>query len=136
MSWITPKTDWVSTDYFNIEDYNRIIGNISYLKTLADELFYMFPDIYYAGNEKTYESMYYASEINNIEYNLGIINNNSYNFNIGDTIFYQANQSTPLWSEYNRIESACLLLYNTMIAQQNALTKLAFILGNQKGLKV
>ena len=36
MAWIEPKTDWVSTDYFNIEDYNRIIGNIIYLKDFAD----------------------------------------------------------------------------------------------------
>ena len=39
MAWIEPKTDWVASDYFNIEDYNRIIGNITHLRTLADELF-------------------------------------------------------------------------------------------------
>ena len=31
MSWITPKTDWVYTDYFNVADYNRIKDNLLYL---------------------------------------------------------------------------------------------------------
>ena len=39
MSWIEPKTDWTSSDYFNAEDYNRIIGNVIYLKAFSDALF-------------------------------------------------------------------------------------------------
>lgn len=136
MAWIEPKTNWASADYFNIEDYNRIIGNIKYLKSLADELFYGFSSIIDMGAEKVYTSMIYAREMNVIESNLDVINNSSYGFNIGNQTTYQANKSTPLWSEFNRIESACLLLYTTMVAQKNALAKLAFTLGNQKGLKV
>ena len=135
MSWITPKTDWVSTDYFNIEDYNRIIGNIRYLKDFAEELFKAL-DTLDMGEEKTYVSMIYAREMNAIESNLEIINANTYSFNIGETKTFQANKSTPLWSEFNRIESACLLLYNTMIAHKNALPRLAFTLGGQKGIRV
>ena len=135
MAWIEPKTDWISTDYFNIEDYNRIIGNISYLKALAEALFKSF-DTLSMGEEKTYVSMLYAREMNAIESNLEIINANTYSFNIGETQTFQANKSTPLWSEFNRIESACLLLYNTMIAHKNALPRLAFTLGGQKGIMV
>ena len=135
MGWITPKTDWVSTDYFNIEDYNRIIGNISYLKDFAEELFKAL-DTLDMGEEKTYVSMIYAREMNAIESNLEIINANTYGFDIGETQTFQANKSTPLWSEFNRIESACLLLYNTMIAHKNALPRLAFTLGGQKGIRV
>ena len=135
MGWITPKTDWVSTDYFNIEDYNRIIGNIIYLKDFAEELFKAL-DTLDMGEEKTYVSMIYAREMNAIESNLATINNNTYKFDIGKTQTFQANKSTPLWSEFNRIESACLLLYNTMIAHKNALPRLAFTLGGQKGIRV
>ena len=135
MDWITPKTDWISTDYFNIEDYNRIIGNIRYLKALAEALFKSF-DTLSIGEEKTYVSMIYAREMNAIESNLEIINANTYSFNIGETQTFQANKSTPLWSEFNRIESACLLLYNTMTAHKNALPRLAFTLGGQKGIRV
>ena len=135
MAWIEPKTDWISTDYFNIEDYNRIIGNIRYLKALAEALFKSF-DTLSMGEEKTYVSMIYAREMNAIESNLEIINAKTYGFDIGETQTFQANKSTPLWSEFNRIESACLLIYKTMTAHKNALPRLAFTLGGQKGIRV
>ena len=31
MSWITPKTNWVSSDYYNLEDAQRIAGNICHV---------------------------------------------------------------------------------------------------------
>lgn len=35
MSWSTPKTDWVESNFFNVSDWNRIKDNMTYL---ADEL--------------------------------------------------------------------------------------------------
>lgn len=134
--YIVSGTNWVATDYFNAVDYNRIKRNINLIKALADELFHGFPYITDMGSDKTYESLFYAREMNAIENNLALINLNSYGFDIGNTTSYSANGSTPLWSEYNRLESAILLLYNTMIAQRNALPRLALRLGNQKGLRV
>lgn len=135
MAWIEPKTDWVSSDYFNSEDYNRIIGNITHLKALADKLFYSLTDLS-MGEEKTYLSLIYAREMNNIESSLETLNLETYNFDIGETTEYRANGSTPLYLEFNRIESAILLLYNTMISHKEALPRLTFTLGRQKGLKV
>lgn len=144
MAWIEPKTDWkvsydsdgnYTGDYFNFEDYNRIIGNLSYLKEMADALFLRF-SVEDMGSEKAYESMIYAREINVIEDNLEVINQNTYGFDIGDKVTYQANRGTPLWSELNRIEGACLLLYKTMIVQKNLLPRLSFTLGGQKGIRV
>lgn len=135
MAWMEPKTDWVSTDYFNAEDYNRIIGNISYLKTLADELFLRVTDVS-LGEEKTYLSMIYAREMNGIETSIETLNLETYSFDVGEKKTYRANGSTPLWSEYNRIEGAILLLHNTLVAHKAALKKLEFRLGDQKGIKV
>lgn len=132
--WISPKTDWESSDYFNIEDYNRIISNMDFLHALAIKLFENF-DITSMGEEKTYMSMIYAREMNVIERNLDTINQNTYGLGIGQSTLYQTNQGTPLWSEFNRIESASLLLYNTMMAHERALPRLAFVLGAQKGIK-
>lgn len=136
MSWIVPKTDWKNTDYFNIEDYNRIIGNLEYLKVLGTALFYGLPSIASLGDDKTYTSMIYAREINAIEDCLEKLNLGSYSFDIGDKKTYYANQSTPLYSEFNRIESAILLLYKTMTAHKEALPRLSFRLGSQKGIRV
>ena len=135
MAWIEPKTNWKSTDYFNIEDYNRIVGNLTYLKSFSEKLFKSY-DLLEMEQEKTYSSMIYAREINAIENNLESVNINTYNFDIGDTKEFHPNKATPLWSEFNRIESAMLLLHNTMLAHKNALPRLAFTLGGQKGLKV
>lgn len=135
MAWKEPKTNWVSTDYFDAEDYNRIIGNIGYVRELADDLFLHISkeDL---GEEKTHLSMLYAREMNAIESTLETLNLETYQFEVGETMEYRANGSTPLWSELNRIESAIFLLYNTMTAHKAALPRLEFRLGNQKGIKV
>ena len=40
MAWVTPKTNWVDGDYFNINpDYNRIKGNIEYLLALSKTMY-------------------------------------------------------------------------------------------------
>lgn len=135
MAWIEPKTDWISSDYFNAEDYNRIIGNLAHLKALADELFRSLTDVS-MGDEKNHLSMIYAREINNIEDTLETLNLETYDLEIGAKQTFKANGSTPLWSEFNRIESAILLLYNTFMAHKNAMKRLAFSLGGQKGIKV
>lgn len=133
--WLPPKTDWTPEDYFNHGDYNRLIGNLMYLKVQANDLFRAF-DILQMGEEKTYVSLLYAREMNNIEENLAVINQNTYGLDIGEKQMFYANKSTPLWSEFNRIESACLLLYNTLKAHKESLPRLAFTLGSQKGLRV
>ena len=42
MSWQQPKTNWTVTDRFNIDDYNRILGNLAYLHDKAQELYHVF----------------------------------------------------------------------------------------------
>lgn len=135
MAWIEPKTDWTENDFFNAVDYNRIIGNIAYLKAYSDDLFLNVTNVS-LGEEKTYTSLIYAREINDIEQALERLNLETYEFDIGETQTYKQNKQTPLWSEYNRLESAILLLHNTMVAHKGSLSRLAFKLGNQKGIRV
>ncbi len=135
MSWIEPKTDWTESDYFNAEDYNRIIGNLTFLKTFAEGLFAVF-DLQDMGEEKTYISLIYAREINVIESNLETINLNTYGFNLGEKTSYKDNGNTPLFSEINRIEGAILRLYTTLQAHREALPRLVFTFGGQKGIRL
>lgn len=132
--WLPPKTDWTADDYFNAKDYNRIVGNMYFLYVYMDKLFFDLTDISKA-DDKTYESLIYAREINDIEQTLERLNLETYKFDIGETKTYKANKATPLWTEFNRIESAMLLLYNTMIAHKEALPRLVIKLGSQKGIK-
>ena len=135
MAWIEPKINWMESDYFNAEDYNRIIGNITYLKALADALFSSLTSLS-MGEEKTYLSNIYAREMNNIEDSLDTLNKETYGLGIGNKQTFIANGSTPLWSEYNRIEGAILMLYKTLVAHKKSLPRLAFTLGGQKGIRV
>lgn len=135
MAWIEPKTDWTKDDYFNYGDYNRIIGNIKFLKDYLDGLFSNLPNVD-LGSDKTVQSNIYAREINAIETALENLNLKTYNLSIGRKTTYYPNKATPLYTEFNRIESATLLLYDTMYAHKGAMTRLSFKLGNQKGIRV
>ena len=133
--WIEPKTDWTSNDYVNTVDYNRIIGNIAYLKAYLDSLFLNLTNVS-LGEEKAEESLIYAREINAIEVALETLNLETYKFNIGETKEYMANRRTLDFNELNRIESAILMLNKTMVVHKESLPRLAFTLGSQKGFKV
>lgn len=136
MGWIEPKTDWTeSGNYFNAEDYNRIIGNLNYLRNEIDKLYPHIQELN-LGEEKTYLSGIYAREFNEIENSLDYINSRSYNLEIGSKKVFAANKPTPLWTELNRIEQACLNIYTMLNAHIKALPVLSFTMGKQKGIKV
>lgn len=134
--WKNPKTNWTSNDYFNADDYNRIIGNISYLKQYMQE--YLFSDLsnISLGPYKDYTSYIYAKEMNLIENSLEKLNLESYGIDIGKKTTYKTNGKTPLWIEFNRIESATLLLYSTMIVHENNKHRLSFTLGGDNKIKM
>lgn len=127
--------EWQSGDYFNAEDYNRISANIRYLKAYLDGLFANMENIS-AKEEKTYLSLIYAREINAIENELDSINRESYGLEIGTKQIYRANGKTPIYSEFDRIESALARIMEKALLHKNNLPRLAFRLGSQKGLKV
>ena len=109
--FIEPKTNWEYGEALNFQDYNRIRNNLLYLNDKCNE---HFPPEVEAdlGNEKTITDNYYASEFNAFEDLLESINNRAYGYDIGTKKLF-----TPLgrfigYEEKNRIESACLRLYD------------------------
>lgn len=135
MSWETPKTDWVATDFINYTDLNRIGNNLAWLRDEAVKMYKEF-DIHTFTPFYGYTSDVFASQINKLEEDLETINTNTYNFDIGETRTYVANQPTINYVELNRIESACLQLKTYLESQYAALRRLSFRLGSQKGFKV
>lgn len=135
MAWITPKTNWVSTDKIFVADFNRITGNLAYLKTLSEQIYAYTIDT--LPDTQTRSDFPYASELNAIETVLDQINTNTYSFNIGETQTYVANGHPFDYNELNRIESATLKLYETMQAEIRGLPRLALVLGRkQLGMKL
>ena len=75
-------------------------------------------------------------EINAIEQALETLNKETYRLAIGEAKEYFANQKTIDYLELNRIEKAILALLQRVENHKENLTKIAFTLGNQKGIKV
>ena len=135
MAWVEPKTDWTSQDAFDYVAYNRVTDNIMHLKELANYLFSSLNQ-FELETEKDNLSLIYARHMNDIENGLKSINDTTYRHNIGETKSYKPNGNVPDFTEYNRIESACLSLYNQLQSHKQNLPRLALRLGNQKGIKV
>ena len=107
--WITPKTNLVSTDLFNVSDWDRIRGNMEHLQHIAGNYYASFEIA--KTQEKTVSSWLYASDLNTIEQNLTKINMNTENLNIGQSQSFVPGGHSIDWKELNRIEQACLSLY-------------------------
>lgn len=134
MEWIKPKTDWAARqdnkgnyvgDYFNAADYNRIKNNIEYLGAMARKFW---PVLVKAMPDRKYEEYPYADEINTLAENLEAIN--AYvGCEIGEKTVYEANGTFIGYEDLNRIESACLNLYETMYTLYKKANRLPFRIG-------
>ena len=134
MEWITPKTDWAARtdaegrytgDYFNTADYNRIKNNIEFLGNMAREFWAVSVK---AMPDRKYYEYPYADEINTLSDNLEKIN--AYvKCTIGEKTIYFDNGAFIGYADLNRIESACLALYEAMWNLYTRPVKLPFRLG-------
>lgn len=126
--WQTPKTDWQESDFFNVEDYNRIKGNLNEIRAQAVILWPEF-SLEDMGADKTYKDYsFYADEINRFEANVGRICAGTYPFAVGNQKTFYDNQPFIDWQELNRIEEACRLIYSNIQSRLNGRKILAFTL--------
>ena len=124
--WQTPKTDWQESDFFNVEDYNRIKGNLNEIRAQAVILWPEF-SLEDMGADKTYEDYsFYADEINRFETNVGRICAGTYPFAVGNQKTFYDNQPFIDWQELNRIEEACRIIYINIQSRLNGRMILAF----------
>lgn len=65
MAWSTPKKDWLRSDYFLLDDWNRIVANAQFLYELLGATF-SWRDCYLADTA----AMPYYDLVNNLESNL------------------------------------------------------------------
>lgn len=128
MAWITPKTDWLSSDYFNVEDYNRIRGNIQYVYEYALRLYKVFGiDVM---QERTLGGAVAAELLNDVENNLDKIVENTYNLiEYRPSKSFEPGQAAWNYDDLNRIERNLLLIITMLESQEAGLKRLAFELG-------
>lgn len=129
--WQQPKTDWQATDDVLCSDYNRIKGNIEFLKELAYTLYFPFPMEEMGGN-KTEEDYLYADEINLIANNLELLSAGTYHEDVGEKKIYIDNGPYIDYIDLNRIEGATLEMYNKLNNQYQGRRMLTFVLGERE----
>ena len=66
MAWMTPKTDWVSTDTYEYSDLNRVENNIDAIADLI-EIYAARPVVDPLDTTRTRESLLYYDALNIIE---------------------------------------------------------------------
>ncbi|MCI8865576.1 MAG: hypothetical protein HFG60_09885 [Lachnospiraceae bacterium] len=126
--WKQPKTDWRETDFFNVEDYNRIKGNLEEIRAQALVLWpeFAFEEM---GEDKTYEDYgFYADEINRFEENIDNLCAGTFPFAVGERKTFYENQPFIDWKELNRLEEASRLIYGNIRGRTEGRRCLAFTL--------
>lgn len=126
--WKQPKTDWRETDFFNVEDYNRIKGNLEEIRAQALVLWpeFAFEEM---GEDKTYEDYgFYADEINRFEENIDNLCAGTFPFAVGERKTFYENQPFIDWKELNRLEEASRLIYGNIRGRTEGRRRLAFTL--------
>lgn len=128
--WQTPKTNWLSTDKINIDDFNRIKNNMQYLIDLGQELYGSFDTVRLAADQ-TYTGIPYASMWNAIERDIDLVYENTFKFNgKEDTVTWYPNNRYIDHVNLNRIESTQLEMYQYLYGIKSGLRRLAFTLGS------
>ena len=139
MAWITPKTDWVITDRFNISDYNRIKNNIQWLVDKADELLIVPVGAYDMGDDVVdYTGYRTADEFNAFEQNVDILNHAICYRDYGGTITFYPNGKFIQYTELNRLENACEKMKPLIEGLEDAIAdkRLSFTLGQYKSIRL
>lgn len=136
IAFVTPKTNWTSTDRFNIGDYNRIKNNLAYLGEIGNALFSTF-DLKDMGSDKAdYTGHWKPNEFNLFEENLDIIAKNFPKYDAGVRKTFFENAPFIDYKELNRIESSIFYYYKVASRHKDTLPRLAVRMGNMKGVKV
>ena len=133
MIWITPKTDWVAEDRFNIQDFNRIRNNlivvIGYLGSR-----YCIIEITDMGEEITDFSGYWNVDyFNAIEDNVQKISN-YVTIDTGYKQTFYSNGAFIKYTELNRIERILNQFSNEVLGYLAGLSRLPMTLGRDRGL--
>lgn len=146
--WTAPKTNWVATDYYNVEDYTRIRDNILWLKYLADNVItspsvitksytYDVPELTEMPDKTIYD-IPYSSVLNVIETNFATINENTHDLTDSRNVFV-GNGAFITYTQLNDLESQILLLHDWLLNDMSKASNLGFTLANgisQKGIRI
>lgn len=132
MAWTTPKVNWVTGDYFNLDpDYARIKGNIKFLIALSKT---MYPDYDAPELEEAVMTGYpHVGFFNNVVNATKAMLEHCYAAQGTRAMrLYVSNGVAWSASELNVIENNHLLLYHAFMGQKAGIPRLEFTLGGMR----
>lgn len=135
MAWITPKTNWLPTDYINAADFNRLEGNLNFVANYMNSNYFKIA-ANFSDSVTTRDHTYvdYISGINRIEGYLKTL--------VGLLPTPLAWQTPKTWSpgmgfsykDANRLESSAQQLNDTAVTVVNCYRPCGTaICGNDRG---
>ena len=131
MAWVTPKTNWLDGDYFNLSpDYDRIKGNIEYLIALSKTLYVDYP----TPTLETADITGYpkVSFFNNVVNATRAMLESCYTPSGAKSMkLYASNGVAWPAAELNTIERNHYLLYMAFTGQKSGIPRLQFTLGGK-----
>lgn len=132
---ITPKTNWNLDDYFDADDFNRIIKNIVELVQESEELFGEMNVPIRTLDLRSYNGYIYAEDFNDIAKTVSTINQKTYKLpnmseNYGQS--YYGNGYAPSAGYFNTIESMISKLHERLKIQKENIPRLAILLGDSE----
>ena len=130
--WTQPKTNWNTSDRFNISDFNRIKNNLVFVHNWLSDLVGNFSIIDMGEDITSYDGYWEVAKFNAFETNLETLNKYALNRNYGTTKTFYENGLFINADELNRIESAILDLYGICKGMESGRRRLPFRIGTFK----
>lgn len=119
--WITPKTNWISIDYFNIEDWQRIRTNLEHLRSWLQDMQTSGPPLLETSTGRGYDELPYVHLVNNMEQNLADLREIfgvNFTEDVAQKTWYDRLDimytSNPTYEDWNRWETILQLVHESL----------------------
>lgn len=125
MAWQEPKINWKVTDYYTFSDFQRLLGNIDYLKSYQDSRGQDTSGVQSIDTSEGINTIPYVEIINVLESNLGAL---AELFNMHEhfdqVTWYPVRSDeytrNPSYVDWIRWEQITQLLYDSITAETRA----------------
>lgn len=124
MAWLTPKTDWTSSDYYTYDALNRVESNTDEVLSKVNTVYGSVPSTDPSITNRTTLSIEFQDSLNRIESNLLAIKNFLHE-PVGwiPPITTWVSRQVFDYVDANRLEVNILLLYDLISGSENTLPK-------------
>lgn len=119
--WTQSKVNWRATDYFNIEDWQRIRSNLEHLRGWMLSAGLEPKPLLETDTGRGYEELPYVHLVNNMETNLANLQETfgvSFTEDVAQKTWYERldmmYRSNPSYADWNRWETILLRVYESI----------------------